>query len=247
MVLLVAGGIGFAIWWYWNAEEPTSTAVCSFIVQGHPPKTVFDLNYAGISGDRQVDDYRATMGASLDSFKVVQAALSNPELKDCSLLLSAESPSDWLQEHLEVEFAENSELMTVKLHGPVGQEDQLVVILNAIADAFANEVIHKNRYERSEYQQSLVGAANELREDLEQKLVRLEELKAKGADDIDTKISVRMRQREIELDMEFLDELERETKALEIYDLGGAVVELYESAYIDSDDEELSFTERSED
>ncbi len=92
--------------------------------------------------------YRDTQRALLKSRGVLTSALRNPEVTDCRTLQNVEFPIDWLTRELTVEEEVSAEFLRVGLEGEYPAD--LALIVNAVKDAYLNEVVYDERNKRIE-------------------------------------------------------------------------------------------------
>lgn len=92
--------------------------------------------------------YRDTQKAFLRSRGVLTAALRNPEVADCRTLKNVTYPVDWLSQKLLVDEEISPEFLRVGLAGEYPRD--LAVIVNAVKDAYLNEVVYNERNDRIE-------------------------------------------------------------------------------------------------
>ncbi|QDU53942.1 polysaccharide biosynthesis tyrosine autokinase [Aeoliella mucimassa] len=169
MGLLLAGGVGAALFFLFPESD---TAVARFIVRADT-MTIIE-GPKNISGARDFDIFRATQVAQMKSFNVINTALSNPSITNSKLLNEADNAAMWLADNIDVRFEGDSELMRISLTQSTGSDgdemrEELRNIVNAMCDAYKEQVVTKNRYERSEIRETLIGTFKELNEDIRDK------------------------------------------------------------------------------
>ena len=52
-------------------------------------------------------------------------------------------PVEWLQDHLKVSYPQNGEILAIALSGPKSQGNDLILVVDAVADAYKREVLGK--------------------------------------------------------------------------------------------------------
>ena len=92
--------------------------------------------------------YRDTQKALLKSRGVLTSALRNPEVAECRTLQNVEFPVDWLTRELSVGEEVSPEFMRLGLSGEYPAD--LALIVNAVKDAYLNEVVYNERNQRIE-------------------------------------------------------------------------------------------------
>jgi len=117
---------------------------------------------------RDFEIVKKTQIALLKSYFVANAALRNPAVVALPILQSHPDPVEWLIDQLEVEFPQDGEILSISLRGTEAQATDLVALLDAVAKAYKDEVIYKER-------QSWLGTRDLLArslEDLNKELAR---------------------------------------------------------------------------
>ncbi len=108
-----------------------------------------------------------TQVALLKSDFVLRSAIRNPAIAGLPVLRNQDDPVVWLQRHLEIQFPQNSEILSIKLRGIKSQAADLAAIVNAVADAYKQEVLGNEkarRYtERDLLEHSLQDLDNEIK------------------------------------------------------------------------------------
>lgn len=92
--------------------------------------------------------YRDTQKAFLKSRGVLIAALRDPDVAECRTLKDVTHPVDWLAKQLIVDEEISPEFLRVGLAGEYPRD--LSVIVNAVRDAYLNEVVYNERNDRIE-------------------------------------------------------------------------------------------------
>ncbi len=92
--------------------------------------------------------YRDTQKAFLKSRGVLTSALRNPDVAECTTLKSVGHPVDWLAQELLVDEQISPEFLRIGLSGEFPRD--LAIIVNAVKDAYLNEVVYNERNERIE-------------------------------------------------------------------------------------------------
>lgn len=92
--------------------------------------------------------YRDTQKAFIRSRGVVTAALRNPDVAGCRTLQEIDYPVDWLMKELNVDEQTSDEFLKISLEGE--HPEDLALIVNAVKDAYMDEVVYNERNERIE-------------------------------------------------------------------------------------------------
>lgn len=126
----------------WRFVPTQYTAFAIFRMAAVEPRLVFE------TADRQADFtvYRQTQRALIGSLFVLNAALNRPGIRDLEVLREQDDPLNWIKDHVKVDFPDNSELLRIAITGRIPREVQLIV--NAIKDAYLEEVVYVERDKR---------------------------------------------------------------------------------------------------
>jgi hypothetical protein len=96
----------------------------------------------------EIETLKQTQIAALRSYFVLQAAMRKPGLGSLSLLQPYDDPIHWLQEHLVVEFPQGGEILSISLEGAEAHATDLARIVDAVAQAYSDEVLFKEQLQR---------------------------------------------------------------------------------------------------
>jgi hypothetical protein len=139
LVLLLAVVGGFV---FWLVKPQTATATALFEVRRDVPSLAG--NRPGQSGsDQDYEILKKTQLALLKSKFLLTSALRNPSIAGSPVFAGVADPEEWLQDHLEVEYPENGEILAISLRGNKSQAEDLRVVVDAVADAYKREVLAK--------------------------------------------------------------------------------------------------------
>ena len=134
-LLAVIGGFVF-----WLVKPQTATAIALFEVRRDVPSLTG--NQPGQSGsDQDYEIFKKTQVALLKSKFVLTSALRNPSLAGSPVFADVADPEEWLQDHLQVEYPENGEILAISLRGNKSEAEDLRVVVDAVADAYKREVL----------------------------------------------------------------------------------------------------------
>jgi capsular exopolysaccharide synthesis family protein len=139
---LLLGGLGGAGGWFF-APPPKHTVRTLLRV---PPGSPFLLRTAEPVPD--LGSHQRTQAAMVRSRLVLNSALRDPEVKGLALVAGKIEPVAWLEKQVQVDFSVAPEVMRISLAG-VNTED-LEVLVNAIRQAYLQEVVDKERGARRE-------------------------------------------------------------------------------------------------
>jgi hypothetical protein len=104
----------------------------------------------------------------------------------------------WLQQRLKVEFPHQGEILAISLRGPESQAPDLQRIVDAVAKAYQEEVINAERTRRLGTRDLKTMLLKKLRNEIEVQMKRLNEMMAESGE---SKASVDVRLRQLELDV----------------------------------------------
>jgi hypothetical protein len=166
--------------------------------------------------ERELEIFKNTQLAKLKSYYVLQAAVRNPGIASMPLLAGQPDPVAWLQEHVEAEFIQDSEILAIRLRGPKSRSQDLTRLLDEVTKAYEDEVLYADTQMRLRTRDLNAQSLKRLKEELVEKMQLLEDLKedagAAAADSVDIQV------RQLELDT--LSEVVRQlSRSLEWYDI----------------------------
>jgi len=111
--------------------------------------------------------YLKTQAGVLRSHFVLNAALRDPEIAALPMLKAQEDPVRFLEEELQIEFSDGSELIKPKLSGD--DPRAITMIVNAIHDAFFSEVVEAERKRKQARLKQIEDEVTRMQTDLEKK------------------------------------------------------------------------------
>jgi len=82
--------------------------------------------------------FKANMAARIKSPMTIKAALDSPKVQELGIVQNSGNPTKWLEKGIKTDFLIGPEVLRVTLSGDDPQE--VAVLLNAVVDAFLNEV-----------------------------------------------------------------------------------------------------------
>lgn len=92
------------------------------------------------------DQYRKTQIQLLKSPFVLNAALRRPGIADLPTIREQPAPADWLAKNLVMSAPTESEVVTLRLRGPIAEDT--AKILNAVTACYLDDIVNKDRAER---------------------------------------------------------------------------------------------------
>jgi hypothetical protein len=137
-LLALITAVSLLLGWYVQPQRVVATAL--FEVRSQPDELVAYRLAAADSNDREYEILKNTQLALLDSNYILEAALRNPKISGLGLWTAKSDPVSWLRDHLDVGFRQGSEILAIKLHGTQVQGPDLVAIVDAVAQAYKDEV-----------------------------------------------------------------------------------------------------------
>lgn len=154
-------------------KGPTYEASMNFLVNRVQPFTLFPEERGEAADPSQFVSFQRTQATLLKSRLVLNAALKQPKAAELKLVRDQADPVEWLETQLEVEFT-SPEIMRVRLSGE--DPEELKVLLNAVADAYLNEVVFKEHNRRLARIEQLKNIAQTYQAKLADKKRALKEL-----------------------------------------------------------------------
>jgi len=138
LVLAILAGVVL-----WHNFPASSSATALFRVSSQPESIFVDVGRANPQG---YENLKKTQLAAMRSWFVLNAAVRKPGISSLSSL-AGENPVDWLMERLEVSYPQQGEYLSISLSGDEPTED-LVRLVDAVAKAYNDEVVFKERSRR---------------------------------------------------------------------------------------------------
>ncbi len=112
-------------------------------------------------GGGDLPNHQRTQLAMLKSRLVLNSALRDPKVAKLSMVQQQIEPVEWLEKEIEADFSVAPEILRVSMKGD--KPDQLIVLVDAIAQAFRREIVDNEKNQRRERLNTL----RELREKYE--------------------------------------------------------------------------------
>lgn len=126
------------------------------------------------AGERETDFvvYKRTQAALLKSNFVLQATLRKPEVKRLSVVQDHKDDIlDWLSGQLLVDFPGEAEIMRVSMRGE--RPKDLALIVNAVKDAYMDEIVNAEREERLRQRDTLDRLYRKNRDEIKKRIDEL--------------------------------------------------------------------------
>ena len=138
---VVAASSAIALWFLF---PESSSATALFQVSNEQESLLFNQVP---QTQASFDILKKTQLALLKSNYVLTAAIRPAGIASLSALAGETDPVEWLQDNLAVDFPQNGEILSITLSGDELPED-LVRLVDAVAKAYQDEVIEKERARR---------------------------------------------------------------------------------------------------
>ncbi|HXG13099.1 MAG TPA: hypothetical protein VNK04_25300 [Gemmataceae bacterium] len=151
--------------------------------------------------------------AMVKSRLVLNAALQQPKVADLAVIRNQTEPIEWLEKEVRADYG--PELLTISLRGD--NPEELKILVDAITEAYLNEVVYKDHRKRLERIEQLRELAQRYEQRLHTKRTQLRELtKAVGARNaINLAIQQRLALEQGELAQKELTQLRGEIRRLQ--------------------------------
>lgn len=133
---LLGGGLGFAAWELLPSKYTTYSVL---------RVSMLDPSLLGTkdAGRSEFVTYMKTQANLIKSPFVLRAAMRDSKIGNTATLKRVDDPVQWLEENLQIEFSENSEILKIALTGDNPQE--LAEIVNAVHKAYLKEIVENER------------------------------------------------------------------------------------------------------
>lgn len=155
----------------WQFFPPKYTAYALLRISSTAPHLVYR---DPTDGRYEFAVVQKTQAALIKSRFVLNAALRRINVHDLETLRNLPDPVTWLEEEIKVEFQDGSEILRISLSGPHAGE--LPVILNAIKDAYLQEIVYEDRNKKSQQLYELEQIKTKTEESIRAKKNALREL-----------------------------------------------------------------------
>ena len=176
LAALLLGGLGAALtagvllWLF-----PESSSVTAYLsVKALEPETLFDENQR--VNPKEYEIFQSTQLALLKSHFVLNAALARSDISQLDAVVK-ETPDElaWLSDEIRVTFGGDGEILEVRFDGEEDPEE-IKKIVDAVIEAYTNEVIWNERTRSSVTRESLKTLHTQLRAELAEEMERFETL-----------------------------------------------------------------------
>ncbi|MBI1313467.1 AAA family ATPase [bacterium] len=154
----------------WFAMPAPYTAYALLKIDENAPRLVFST----AEGEDDFFTFRQTQMALVKSRFVLNAALRRPGISDLRTLRGIEHPVEWLQNVVKVGTYNSPEILQMALSGE--HPEELSALVNAVKDAYLDEVVLADRKKRIARVSELEQIYNETEEKVRKKEERVEHL-----------------------------------------------------------------------
>ncbi|MCI0332941.1 MAG: hypothetical protein L0228_06930 [Planctomycetes bacterium] len=128
----------------WWVQPNRVVATALFRVSSTQP-TILGDDSGRPHDEHEYEVFKNTQLALLKSDFVLTAALRKPGVASLPTLETKADQIEWLERHLEVDFQQDSEILQIRLRGTESQTSDLVRIVDAVAKAYIDEVLYKEK------------------------------------------------------------------------------------------------------
>jgi hypothetical protein len=127
-------------------------------------------HWSAKANEKQFEAFKNTQAAMPKSNPVLTAALRDPKVSALSIFNGQSDPVKWLQDHLEVGFPENGEILAISVQGPESQRDDLVSVVDGVGNAYLGEVVSEQRMRYLVTRDLLARSIDNLNNEIKRKL-----------------------------------------------------------------------------
>jgi hypothetical protein len=152
----------------WWAQPNRVVATALFRVSSRQA-TILDDESVNLLDEKEFETVKATQLALIKSYFALNAAVRKPGIASLPILQGHANPTDWIEHHLEVSYPEDAEILEISLRGPEAYASDLVQIVDAVANAYSDEVVYKDRQWHLMKRDVLARSLRELKSNISQK------------------------------------------------------------------------------
>jgi polysaccharide biosynthesis transport protein len=154
----------------WVAVPAYYTAFALLKVASTEPRLVFKK----AESEQSFETYRQTQMAMIQSRFVLNAALRQPGISELETIRTKTYPLEWLEDKITVGTYNSPEILKISLEGD--NPEDITKIVNAVKDAYLDEVVLADRKQRITRLNELERIHSETEEKVRQKEQRVESL-----------------------------------------------------------------------
>ena len=178
----------------WLVQPNRVVATALFEVRGSERKLMGDQPY----DELEFEIVKKSQLAKLSSYYVLQAAFRNPGVAALPVFQNQPDPVAWLQENLEIDFPQDGEILAIRLRGPESHTNDLVLIVDAVAKAYEDEVVFDDTQTRLNTRDLKAMSLKKLRDELADKMQQLQDVKKEVGTAAGDSVDIKLRQLEID-------------------------------------------------
>jgi hypothetical protein len=149
------------------AFRPIQVRATALFHVSNRPQSIFGDNGPG-ADKANFELVKKTQIALLESDMVLSAAARKPGIASLQVLRGRE-PTAWLAENLEVGFPNDSELLSISLVGPDGFATDLATLVDAVANAYQDEVLYKEKQRHFSERDMAASTLSQLNKEIKDK------------------------------------------------------------------------------
>jgi len=164
---VIGAGVAAALAWFLIPVNYTATAWLR--IASTKPNIMFK-----VGGEDELLNDRRAVATLMTSRFVLSAALKKPGVSQSEYLQKEDDPLTWLRENIQVSFPGNSEILQIGLTGD--DPSQLVTIVNAVKDAYMEEVVGVDRENHLRRKRVLEQSYHRNLEEIKRKTTQYEQL-----------------------------------------------------------------------
>src|SRR4051812_7695301 len=161
MGTVVGGLASLGLWW---GFPESSSATALFEVRNEQQSLIHDTNPHSV---QDFDILKKTQLALLKQKYVLSSAIRDPGMASLSILAGERDKEGWLQDHLDVEFPQNGEILTISLTG--SPPEDLQALVDSVATAYKKEVLAAERQRKQGTRDLLNQSLQDLNKDIKRK------------------------------------------------------------------------------
>jgi capsular exopolysaccharide synthesis family protein len=189
---VAAGTVAIALWFAF----PETTQVTALFSVSSEEQSLLGDQRSQSSKDFEI--LQRTQLAYLKSYFVIQSALRAPGMEALGVLAGEPDKVKWLMDELVPTFQQNSEILSISLAGDTKESEDLRLLVDAVSDAYLNEVVFEEEQRRlvvkDALQRSFSTLQNEIRSKMDIQLALQEDLGISDSRQRDPETEILMRE-----------------------------------------------------
>jgi hypothetical protein len=215
----------------WLVQPRRVVATAWFRVAMAPPTLIGDETIDRFD-EQEFELFKNTQRAMLKSPYVLEAAFRQPGIASLPVLASKKDPAAWLQEHLEVDFPEDGELMAIRLRGPESATNDLKTVVDAVAIAYGQAASNHEASQWLSRRDERADVRRALESEVASALQRLNDQVVESGEKARESTALKLQQLEADVLIEQLQELRRREKRDELNARSPSRIELVQPAVV---------------